>query len=541
MKPERDIEWKSSSRAYSPLQGRFGLRTPSRETFPPATRRVTQDPDPYSTEFLDEREVLRVTYQGDDRCQLKCPGCYTADRLLPNARAHRRQVSFSDFDDHIAALGPGLQEFFLLGAEPTVDPKMSREMMLAASRRGLSVTSITHGAVSFSRFDETFADALVEGNLYKITISIDSMLPSINNRLRGNSSAHRLTLATIERCVELGIPIKAQMTVWPLNYSSIESSVAELFSLGVRAFAFHCGSVEGVTNHFAVGLDHLDPLAWRALCERFFRFQDEHADELWHFNFPLVFFTEQELRELVIGDDKLTDRYLDHVSEIERGDDAPVPVHACPALDVPQVYVWANDGPEERGAVSLCQIHSGGSTSSPHYARFDPATRRFRVVQDPAANQMQAMLDSPTLCPASRGATDHHSDRWPTEIGDLFHACRYLGNNQVPVSRAMIPGHIYEDAAAYYDILTALEGRYPPGASVPYRERAALVAERHTGFRERTRYLLADAADFATPEDALADARAIRRHELPAWLSELVSSGVAPADVSGAEIVATNA
>src|SRR4051812_39126999 len=75
------IGWASPGR-YSPVQDRLGVVAPGPDDLPPVTQRVNQDPQPYHPRFLDEREILRVTYQADDRCQLGCPGCYTGQRLL---------------------------------------------------------------------------------------------------------------------------------------------------------------------------------------------------------------------------------------------------------------------------------------------------------------------------------------------------------------------------------------------------------------------------------------------------------------------------
>src|SRR5205823_14546037 len=121
------------------------------------------------------------------------------------------------------------------------------------------------------------------------------------------------------RGVERGRPVKVQGTVWPRNYPTVLDTVHALWEMGVRGFAFHCGSVEGVPDFLARVMDHVDPLAWRALCERLYEFRTEHRDELWHFNFPLLYFTEAELRASVIGDEALTDAYLAHVAALEAG------------------------------------------------------------------------------------------------------------------------------------------------------------------------------------------------------------------------------
>jgi MoaA/NifB/PqqE/SkfB family radical SAM enzyme len=492
------IDWSASGR-YSPVQDRFGIKRPQPGKFPPITDRVNQSPDPYRPAFIDEREVLRVTYQGDDRCQLACPGCYTGQRLdthpASTVDAQRRtRVPFDDFTDHVAALGDGLQEFFLLGAEPTMDPETSDAMLRWSTERGLTVTAITNGAVPPARFDRTFGRALDAGDLYKLSVSLESTEAAVNNRLRGKPFAHQRTMATIRRCVEGGAPVKVQITVWPLNYPTVLDTVQDLYDMGVRAFAFHCGSVEGVSEFLRHGLDHVDPVAWRALCARLYAFRNAHFEELWHFNFPLLYFTRAELRAHVIGDADLTDAFLAHVERVERGDPSVKPCHACPALDVPQVYVFANDGPDSRGTVSICNVHSADPEMA--YAVYDPVSHRFAVVRDPTRNQMQAMIDSPHLCPAMRQATGGRpSDRVETERGDLFHACRYIGANQIPIDERLF-SDLYDQAAEFYRAIALAATAYDSVAE-PYLARVRRLTAGITPLKDRTVVVLQDAIDNA--------------------------------------------
>ena len=512
----RRISWASSER-YSPVQDRVGMADPRPGELPPATARVNQRPDPYSPAYLDQREILRVTYQGDDRCQLRCPGCYTGQRLLrpslppvtlggtAEGGETRLRVPFDDFTGHVHGLGRGLQDFYLRGAEPTMDPEGSATKLRWAAELGLSVMSITNGVVSPDRFDHTFGRSLDAGELYKLIVSLDSIDPAVNNELRASPLAYDRTMATIRRCVARNQPLKVQMTVWPRNYPTILETVEALWELGVRGFAFHCGSVEGAPDFLDNGLDHLDPLAWRALCERLYEFRGRHRDELVHFNFPLLYFTEDELRDSVIGDDQMTDRYLQHVSALENGEVSVKPFQACPALDVPQVYVFGNDGGSGRGVVSLCNVHSEDSAAA--FAEYDPTQRRWAVVTDPARNQMQTMIDSPHLCPAMRNATGGRiSDRVMTEAGELYHACRYLGCNQVPTRFDQFGITAYEHAVEFYQAVQV--GREAFAARVDGRSVAVRTAEPYlsrvrrltTGLltlRERTIAVLRDTIDAA--------------------------------------------
>jgi pyruvate-formate lyase-activating enzyme len=495
----RRITWSSTDR-YSPVQDRVGIVDPAPGDLPPVLLRVSQQPRPYEPAHLDEREILRATYQGDDRCQLRCPGCYTGERLerpslAPSAPGARVRVPWEDFTGHLRGLGPGLQDFYLLGAEPTMDPEGSAEKLAWAAEAGLSVMSITNGAVSPARFDRTFGGALAAGDLYKLIVSLDSVDPEVNNALRGSPVAFDRTMATIRRAVAAGAPVKVQVTVWPRNYPTVLETVDRLWSEGVRGFAFHCGSVEGVPDFLARDLDHVDPLAWRTLCERLAEFRDTHRDELLHFNFPLLYFTERELRGSVIGDEELTDAYLTHVAALEAGVPSTKPFHACPAMDVPQVYVYANDGPAGRGTVSLCNVHSPDGDAA--FADYDPETGRWAVVQDPARNQMQRMADSPHLCPAMPFATGGRgSDRVETEAGDLYHACRYLGCNQVSTDFGQFGRAAYEDAVEFYRAVEVLRQAVAAAGTggEPHLARVRRVTTGVLALADRTVAVLREAA-----------------------------------------------
>jgi hypothetical protein len=529
------ISWAATDR-YSPVQDRVGVHDPASEELPSVTVRVEQHPDPYALEFLDEREILRVTYQGDDRCQLRCPGCYTGERLvrpgippaspLPAAGAgsdRRVETTFADFTGHLQSLGPGLQDLYLLGAEPTMDPEGSAARLAWAVEHDLTIMSITNGAVSPDRFDRTFGAAAAGGHLYKVIVSLDSIDPATNNALRGTAFAFDRTIATIRRCVEQGLPVKVQVTVWPRNYPTVLDTVEALWDLGVRGFGFHCGSVEGVPGFLGRGLDHIDPLAWRALCERLYEFRAAHQDELVHFNFPLLYFTEAELRATVIGDEALADAYFAHVAALEAGHDSTKPFHACPSLDVPQVYVFGNDGAHGRGMVSLCNVHSpDGGTG---FADYDPAVRRWRVVQDPERNQMQRMVESPHRCPALPGATGGRtSDRVATERGDLYHACRYLGCNQVPVDRHQFGRQAYDDAMTFYRALAAGEAALAGQQPEPYLARVRRLTRGLLRLRDRAVVVLREAVEAAGLSlDSLPSG-------FPADLLDAVRAAEAPAD-----------
>lgn len=71
------------------------------------------------------------------------------------------------------------------------------------------------------------------------------------------------------------------------------------------------------------------------------------------------------------------------------------------------------------------------------------------------------MIDSPHLCPAAPFALHSDNDRFDTEHGPLFHACRYLASNQVAVDTTRFGQGVYEDAEAFYRVFVKALDRYP--------------------------------------------------------------------------------
>lgn len=495
------ITWQHHNR-YSPVQDRRGVRDPELEQFPPVTERVTQQPDPFNPPAAGDREIMRVTYQGDDRCNLKCPGCYTKDRLtIPLSeiryRGGRIRAPWEDFTGHMEALGDGLQDFYLLGAEPTLDPDGSAAKLAWAAERGMPLMACTNGACSIAKFEQTFGDALDSGAFYKLSISLDSMVRQVHNELRGQPWAFDRTIEIIRHCVQRGAPVNVQMTVWGLNYATIADSARQLLDLGVRGLSFHSGTLEGSADPDGDGLVPVDPAAWRALAEQLLRIRDANRDRTDNFLVPWLYFTEDELRDHVIGDETLTAAYLKHAAKVEAGEPSVMPVHACPALDVPQVYLYGNGGPDWRGSLSACNLHkpAGGEA----FAEYEPETRQFTVIQDPARNQLAHMAASPHLCPATaESALRLDSDRIVTETGDLYAACRYISSNQMPVDRDRFGDALYTAAADYYravgQVLHAGDGAGEPAAAMIRRVTEGIIA-----FSDRTAALRAALQGPAVP------------------------------------------
>ncbi len=445
---------------YSPVQVRRGIIQPDEASFPPYDVRVSQDNYPLP-DTLRELTPMRATLQTNDKCQLRCDGCYVKEWTDPHGKIRlghdKTEVSPDEITDQLNALGDGLQDIYPLGVEPTLDIPNTKQAIEFAKSIGATCMSITNGASGPEGYDNAFREALYDNSLYKIIISVDSMDKDVHNRLRGRNFAFEKTLETIRHAIEKNDPIKINMTIWPDNYPTIIDSVQQLYDMGVRGFAFHCGSVEGIPDLNKAKLSHLDPLAWRALCAKLIAFRDSHKDELRDFTIPYIFFTKQELDEGIIGTEDGVRRYEEHLLTLGQGVDKPSPVRVCPSLDIPQVYVFSLDGKLGRGAISLCNIHTVGANRThgdTYFADYDPAQKEFIIRESDENNELELMRRSRFLCPAREYAMGdkNPSDKITTESGDLYHACRYVSANQFPVADTKFGSDSFDAYVKYYQL-----------------------------------------------------------------------------------------
>lgn len=66
-----------------------------------------------------------------------------------------------------------------------------------------------------------------------------------------------------------------------------------------------------------------------------------------------------------------------------------------------------------------------------------------------------------TLCWELNKVVSHNvatSDRFPTEVGDLYHGCRYVSANQFPYAEIDLAKELYDDYVAFYKAWSTLIG-----------------------------------------------------------------------------------
>lgn len=417
------------------IQSNAWLSFPS--YIPPVRQRVKQEMPDVNGAF---QWTERVTHQISRRCSLACEWCFLSNDLGINGRTVKPGWKIVSPDElssaQLNALEsyPGqLKEYFLLWAEPTSTPEASNKILREAAGKNIPIMLVTNGFCTINQLVKLFEWIRPE-QIHKVNLSIDSMEPKKHAKLRGkpNLPVLETALKSLSWLQENGFNVKIQTTIWRENYRGVIDWLNTLFEkYWVRQFAFHHGSVETLPES-QENLDKIvEPLAWRCLCDKLYAFRKKHDKELKQMNFPFIYFTERELRDFLIGDDAISDLYLQHIEDVEHGIQKKLPFNYCPAVDQPQVYVYGNDGTQNAWEISICQIHSAGYDNM-HQYRFNPDSGEYETNTNTSTNQLHAIINSPYLCPAMKKATGLSSDRVMTHLWPLFHGCRFQGVQQIP-------------------------------------------------------------------------------------------------------------
>ncbi|MDY0028725.1 MAG: radical SAM protein [Pseudobdellovibrionaceae bacterium] len=428
---------------------------------------IKQDQNPYRE--LAAYHPKRLTVQWLNACNLACPGCYAKPDLAhgkaidTSARrpTNQRTNSARMFEEHVLGHGDAIQQVYILGLEPTIVPQQTKDLFDRANVLGLSAITATNGASSRENYEMSYRTAIESGQMHRVNISIDDAVDAeVNDRLRGKSGAQASTLNTIRHAVEQGDPIQITITVWAENYRNVIGTINKLNSMGVRAFKLHEGSLEGAPDFQEVGANRVDPLSWRALISQVHKLKQslQKVGALDNLVIPTIYYSREELVGSYIGDEGLTEAYIQQQKNIELGIDSQMPFVSCPSVNVDQTYMFGNDGKYGAGAVGLCSIHTVGHSS--YLADYDPEKKEFVTETDPDRNQIAVLQKSKNMCPAFTVASrdevlirgENISDRHETEVGDLYHGCRQVSSNHLATNMDFGADY-YVEAVQYSDFL----------------------------------------------------------------------------------------
>lgn len=186
----------------------------------------------------DPRAPLhRLTLFATYRCQLQCPYCRTPAWTAEDLRRFPQKGHAYDLGAFRTLLesldGTPVRHLHATGGEATLVPELPA-MVRHARDNGIPHVSITsNGATAWSQLE-----ALVDGGLTEIRISVDAHEPVLGDQLAGRAEAWRRAVANLERLVRLravhpSFFLIANTVITPANRAAIAHIVRFLMDLGV--------------------------------------------------------------------------------------------------------------------------------------------------------------------------------------------------------------------------------------------------------------------------------------------------------------------
>ncbi len=171
-------------------------------------------------------------------CNLRCQQCHFWTYKDPEDKLSIGE--FKDVIDQFCELNPnGI--VVINGGEPTIHRDEFFEISRYIREKRLKSACVTNGY----RFDDETSGRLITDGPTYITVSLDSHLPDIHNRLRGREDAFEKTLDTIKKLVSINklssdstTEITVTTIIFDENIRYLSEYIEFVRSLGVRGVLF---------------------------------------------------------------------------------------------------------------------------------------------------------------------------------------------------------------------------------------------------------------------------------------------------------------
>ncbi len=154
---------------------------------------------------LDITRPSQVTIVVTTRCNYHCRMCNIWKS--PAEPELSTEGWFRVLDDLGRWPGPGTK-LNISGGEPLLRDDLV-DILGRASRSGLAAGMVTNGSL----LDEPKARALVAAGLFNVNISLDSLDPAVNDRLRGHKGATESAVAAIDMLLEAKTAQRADLAI----------------------------------------------------------------------------------------------------------------------------------------------------------------------------------------------------------------------------------------------------------------------------------------------------------------------------------------
>ncbi|MBX3274443.1 MAG: radical SAM protein [Sandaracinaceae bacterium] len=247
----------------------------------------------------------------------------------PTTAYHHTFESMAALVDDL--VGRGYFGVVLTGGEPTLHPELPR-IAAYARERGLHVRMITNGT---RLADEDFARALAEAGLALVHVSIYSVRPEVEARLRGAAGTLERAHAALENARRFGIEANVNCVINRLNADHLDENVRVLVARHphVRHFVWNnldpsMGRAEANQDLFVPRLADFELSLARAL-----RLLHKSGRSFRVERVPLCYMTDYawastETRKIVKGEERVV-HFLDAKQTVRQTDWEHVYGDAC--------------------------------------------------------------------------------------------------------------------------------------------------------------------------------------------------------------------
>lgn len=194
--------------------------------------------------------MRRILWEITTRCNLRCRHCYLHNELESPQAMPENELNTQECLTIVEQLDEA--KVFLVevvgGGEPFVRPDIMVVLRQLGEKK-FWTRIVTNGML----VDEEIAQNLADIQINKVSVSLESSTPEINDTIRGKGSFKK-AIRGINYLRDFGVPFRIQMTVTKMNYKGIEDMVKFCSDIGAEEITIcpyaNCPS----TNPFSASL-----------------------------------------------------------------------------------------------------------------------------------------------------------------------------------------------------------------------------------------------------------------------------------------------
>jgi radical SAM protein with 4Fe4S-binding SPASM domain len=195
-------------------------------------------------------KMRRILWEVTTKCNLRCKHCYLHSELLPPSAEPGDELGTEEclnivdqFDEANAFLVEVVG-----GGEPFCRPDIM-DILHYMGEKKFWTRVVTNGTL----ITEEIARDLADIDIQKMSVSLESSDPEINDAIRGTGSFKR-AIRGINYFRDFGISFRIHLTVNALNYRNIEETVAFCYDMGAKEITIAAYANCPTTNPFSASM-----------------------------------------------------------------------------------------------------------------------------------------------------------------------------------------------------------------------------------------------------------------------------------------------